>query len=167
MAYDGLVYLYPDGSRGGVPYDSWQTYVQNRGLYIKYNKPTPVNYVTVNEPDGSVWEYTFSYADPFTCIEKLERSAAYAGYTATGTAATTPIKQTGTPTVTVPIVVTTPGEPEVPTVTDPTGGGGSEPSITEGGGGGISDLIGLGAMVMAAVGLGSIVKTPVRKRKRK
>lgn len=152
MAYDGLVYTYPDGSKGGVPYDFWQTYMKNRHLYEQLGKPTPMHYVTTKEPDGSVWTYGFSYANPFSYETSRQESAPMYEEAGSLYDRIRPPEE-GTPVVTEPIVVSEPSPPAPPVapgVTEP--GGYDYPAAAAGVG--VSDLVGVGLLGLVARGLG-------------
>ena len=172
MAYDGRIYTYPNGQKGGVPYQIWEEYKQNRALYIAAGKPTPTYHVVTNEPDGSTWDYTFKFSDPFSYTSKKQISlAAPLPEGRTGELYEAMPAQAGSPEVTEEIKA-----PRVST-TDPKGTGTIQATtvttvtIPEGqaiitSGGQYGDLVGLGFLGLLALGLGVMVYNKSKSKKR-
>lgn len=67
---NGLVETYPDGRKAGIPYDTWQTFLANRQKYIDLGKDFPRQYTQEADETGAVWEYLFSFENPFYPISR-------------------------------------------------------------------------------------------------
>jgi hypothetical protein len=72
--YTGLIYAYPGGQVGGIPLNFYEAFERNKLHYIKLGKPIPRHFTQVREPDGSVWEYAFSYDNPFSYLSRRQIS---------------------------------------------------------------------------------------------
>lgn len=171
--YSGAIYTYPGGAMAGVPWDVYQKYLRDKQIYGDLGIPVPRFLIVVKEPDGTAWEYTFSYETPFGYLSKSQIPAS--GAYVPSIAGITPVKFNTTQDMYTPSGVYVPPDEVVPSPVEETsvtvitidpvdgggagvsgGGGGSTVSVVSGGGWG--DIAKIGALLAGALALSLVLK---------
>ena len=165
MPYDGLIYDH-FGEPAGIPWDLYMEYKDNEPLYTQMNRPVPQHANVVKEPDGSIWQYVFSYSDPYYYSYKTQVGSPAGGDLPDPTLYNPPINYP-TPAPSDPVTLPDPAEiPTTPVSTniplDPTRPLEPLPDTTGGG----SALLGIGALALGALALSGIGRKRTKSTKR-